>query len=332
MNIDSILALHRKYQKKTDLSQVLGDGYLYNCNSIFRNIRNTVHTLGYTFTDKDFCNYRSNSLRLASLPKILRERKIPFQNTYMPMKDLSLMLPRQISTDNIYYGADTPLLHESSHCIAEDLFSSIGILNTNSKKVQDVVLRAAVAEAFALATDAMACLHARQKTHVIFYSFNSYLKPDNVLAIQKILRSALQSLGFQTVYKVLIYSAILKIFLQEKLTNKNTKLLLTLTKINNLTFSEEQLRQLKIVSSIWLRPSGVVEKDFYTKVSTVYFTMVLGKRADLKQLYSFSPLEAIQNTDSLETAISLLVKTAQSGLETDFSTSIAQNSSRKVAA
>ncbi len=317
MRIDSILRWHNKYKGNSELPKVLGDGYLFARNPIFRNIRNAVSSLGYTFTDQDFCNYRFASLRLTALPDILSQRKIPYCHTATAVKALNAKAPGRISTDSIYFGADTPLLHESCHCLVEDLFAKI--VSPKATTTQGAVLRAAIAEAFALATDAMACVSAEQKIHLFFYSFNSYLKPEVVTAIQDILKAAVQSLGFHRVYRVLIYSAILKIFLQEKLTKENKKILLSLLEVDGRSLSKEQWGLVKMVSSIWLRPASGAEEEFYSKASKMYFTLVLGRRAELRSLFSFSPLTTIENSAPLKAVIDHLIQTAHSGLQTRFS-------------
>src|SRR5262249_41019790 len=119
LTLRAVLDAHARCRHSTSLGRVLGDGYLYTKNHVFRAVRDAVIERGFSFTPDDFCDYRG--FRLGALPAILEHRAIPFLDTHGAFERLERQLPGSFLVARIPIATGNYLLHEGSHCVADGI-------------------------------------------------------------------------------------------------------------------------------------------------------------------------------------------------------------------
>ena len=200
--LKDVIREHQLYSSRTRLKNNLGDGYLYEKNRLFRNVRNLTLAQGFSFTTDDFCDYRLFSL--AALPAILKKKQIPYHENFKPLAKLEKTRPGIFEIGDMVSPLPNYVLHESCHAIAHSILSG-------TKDRQGVVLRSMLGESLANAVDYLIYAHSTGRMHQHFISINSYMSPHSVKdergkAIRRALKVAGPSLVFKTVWISFLYA------------------------------------------------------------------------------------------------------------------------------
>lgn len=157
------------------LYNVVGDAYLIANNAIYKGIRLRALLIGVTYSCRPSSLSRSyQALSLICLPKILRHQVVP----YLPTRDVVDELRRH----NIKSRADwfvgnlghNALLHESAHCIAQQVLTDTQRLPAGNQDVW----RAILGESFANAVEKIASTSVQSARHWILFSLHSYASYD----------------------------------------------------------------------------------------------------------------------------------------------------------
>ena len=145
-----LLELHDTHVSRRALGRVLGDGYFYRRNPVFKGIRDAALRAGFTYSSAD--TSRCYGWPLMALDEQLRARRIPFVDNVFPVRELERRRPRHFSLEDVrsHGPSFNPLLHESAHGVAFDiLVYDLGPEQPNRLKLTKTFL----AEAFALAVE-----------------------------------------------------------------------------------------------------------------------------------------------------------------------------------
>lgn len=172
LKLREFLKLHEENQSPPGIKNSLGDGFLYKNNPIFKNVRDAFLKLGFTYTDKDFCHY--TVLPYASLPSILKEKKVPYFDNVTVLKDIEKQHPGRFNCHDLIKVKPNYTLHESSHCLVDDFLNSIQLtdcgLNAESQKAFKLIM----AEAFANTVETIANRFNESPEQRLFFELNSY--------------------------------------------------------------------------------------------------------------------------------------------------------------
>ena len=201
-----VLAHHKRCQADSELKDCLGDGYLFHNNRVYRNVRRMARQLGCTFTQEDFCQY--NALPMAALPRILRQRRIPYSDNVTPLRELEARKPGRVR-DLSWLGLlkSNYILHESGHCIADHRFRGADYPGTGLGSKQAKILRLLMCESLASTGELMGACLADSAFHRWFYSKSSYSSPFGE-GISKVSLKVMDELGFQNLFKFVFYSCL----------------------------------------------------------------------------------------------------------------------------
>jgi hypothetical protein len=174
VTLATLLAAHEADAGATPLAANLGDGALYRRNPVFRSIRDAALALGCRFTDADGEGYFA--WPLVHLTRLLETRVIPYRRTRDAFATLERSRPGYFTTQHAEMVAHevNAVLHEGAHCIADAAWSEAAPPCRRLAPHHRTVLRYALAEAFANASELAAMAHARAKTDAWLLALNSY--------------------------------------------------------------------------------------------------------------------------------------------------------------
>lgn len=209
-----LLRWHDDQVAKPALTYSLGDAYLYKSNPVFKNIRDHFLTLNYSYTQEDFCHYQV--LPYASLPAILKEKKVPYFDNVTVLREIEKLHPKRFTCGELIKVKSNYTLHESSHCIADHYLKNFNINNflssvatsADSKKAFKLIM----AESFANAVESFANVYNLSSEQRLFYELNSYVTHNKKInsALQECLDILGSEVTFQLIYISYLYANCLK--------------------------------------------------------------------------------------------------------------------------
>lgn len=175
IKLHELLKQHDQHTKTLPLS--LGDGYLYQHNPVFKNIRDHFLKLKGQFTTEDFCHY--HVFPYASLPQILKAKKVPYSDNVTVLREIEKLHPKRFTCAELIKVKSNYTLHESSHCVADHYLEKIvnGQYLNNIKLQPDSkkAFRFIMAESFANAVESIANVYNVEPEQRLFYELNSYV-------------------------------------------------------------------------------------------------------------------------------------------------------------
>ncbi len=214
MKLADLIKLHDQDSTDPALKNSLGDYFLYKNNILFKNIRNQFLNLGFQYTDKDFCHYAV--LPYASLPQILKHKKVPYFDNVSVLREIEKEHPLQFTCEELVKVKSNYTLHESSHCVADYYLKQI----SQSKKLQfnfrypdcKKAFFLVMAESFANTVESMANVYNTTAEQRLCYELNSYVTHNKKVSTN--LQDCLHLIGekntFSLIYISYLYSNCLK--------------------------------------------------------------------------------------------------------------------------
>lgn len=213
LKLESLLKLHGQQQLVKDpkvLQRSLGDAYLYTQNPVFKNIRDQFLKIGGTFTTEDFCHYQV--FPYASLPQILKLKKVPYANNVSVLEEIESLHPKRFTCAELIKVKPNYTLHESSHCVADFYLEKISAgtflsdlkISAESKNA----FRWIMAESFANAVESFANAFCKTSAHRLFFELNSYVTHSK--KVNSSLQQCLELIGpthtFSVIYVSYLYA------------------------------------------------------------------------------------------------------------------------------
>lgn len=152
----------------------LGDGALYARNAVYRAVRDAANAAGCSFTLEDPSGYFA--WPLVSLIELLKSGRIPYRRTAAAFRMLEESRPGFFTTRHAEQVAPqvNAVLHEAAHCVAERTWLMAAPRLGGVALQHRTVLRYALGEAFANATELAAMAHAQTPEDQWLLAFNSY--------------------------------------------------------------------------------------------------------------------------------------------------------------
>ncbi len=197
-----ILKLHDSFQNSAILEKSIGDGYLYQNNPLYRNVRNEFLKYGYTCTTEDFCHYVA--MPFLSLAEIIKKKKVPYFDNATPIKMIEQLHPKKFSCEEIIKPKTNHVLHESSHCIAEEYLKIINVKNDIITKEQTIALQMILAESFANTVESICNYWNTTPEQRLFYEMNSYII--HYSKISHALKETVQLIGMKNSFALVYLS------------------------------------------------------------------------------------------------------------------------------
>ncbi len=184
MQIQELLSIHSAFRSPRSHADILGDAYLLEHNSVYRNIKLHALEIG--------CHYQEAWPEYLLLPfhqlgHIVANKIIPYVPARRLLQSVEDKRANALSIDDMHIP-ESYHLHEAAHVIAEEVFAGVEFSTPHQK-----ILKFIVCESFANAVDAHACALVQDETHYIFMRQNSYMHPEKKSAL--VLRRLTKALG-----------------------------------------------------------------------------------------------------------------------------------------
>jgi hypothetical protein len=171
-----VLEGHEAGSHETPLKYILGDGYLYKNNSFYKNIRDELLRIGYTFSEvNDAFTLQYQAYSTLFLNEIYKNRKIPYRDNVTPLykiKENSKTLNFPVETFSREHCQK--VMHESVHCILLDFFG-IGIPDyTKAADKNSFIVSVLAGEAWANTIDNSTPVLSTDQIHRSVMLMNSF--------------------------------------------------------------------------------------------------------------------------------------------------------------
>jgi hypothetical protein len=173
LTVYEILNLHESNLVPSALSNSIGDGFLIQNNTLYKNLRLEFIRLGYSFTTEDFCHYIS--MPFLSLTEILKQKKVPYFDNVSPIQKIEKLHPHKFKCEDIIKPKTNHVLHESAHCVAEDYLTRLNFKIDFISKEQNIALRMVMAESFANTVESVSNFWNTTAEQRLFFEMNSYI-------------------------------------------------------------------------------------------------------------------------------------------------------------
>jgi hypothetical protein len=174
LSIRTVAAAHRSARARKALFDVLGDGFLYRHNPVFRSIRDEALRRGFRF-QRDTSGHLSVD-RLLRLQQMLRSKVIPFHASARPV--LALAGGPMARMPFVHAPLQFPdrLMHEASHGIADDILR-LQRLAPGRRRAHAFIARVELGESFANAIEATAGTFCEPGPYAAFFANSINLVP-----------------------------------------------------------------------------------------------------------------------------------------------------------
>jgi hypothetical protein len=183
LNVKALVELHQQYlDVPQSLSGNFGDGYLYQHNILYRNVRKQGILCGTTYSVGGNSRwYDYLVFPLVNFDELLENKEIPYVDNYnvllrLCQKHPKLILPEKFIRDSFKRNY---LLHETCHCIAHDFLlkptkhSQEMSVNKISKSIR--LLNSLLGESFANSVELISSAIADTNAHIFLHALNSYI-------------------------------------------------------------------------------------------------------------------------------------------------------------
>lgn len=222
MKLSTLLSQHSVNSGPGDIRGNMGDSYLLNSNKIYRQIRQKILDLGYSFSDDPNSDYLA--LPMAQLESVLKSKKIPYVNNVRPLIKLNEQTRSTLDWDHVVDNIKPNyILHESCHAIARHYSFSSNDLQTRA-------LLTLIEESFANTCEFLAMADAQDPTHLLFLEINSYF---TVFEDRTHLKKAIDKYGLIPIFKFMLLSYLHSNFLNDEMDDYTFKKVLELSHFSN---------------------------------------------------------------------------------------------------
>ena len=204
LSISDLVHEKRRFENITPLGRNLGDGYLYNHNPIFRNIREHSQRLGVTFSDRPGIFDYQTCANLA-FQEILQNRTVPYLNNVQPLLRMSKLNPR-LPANRMLEIKKNNILHESAHLVSH---ATLGgkLPKRPSKNARDLfILKSLLSEAYACACETVGQTFALNDLHTWMYRQNTNVYGCDRPDYQSLLSLLNQKFGLRFCFKLSVLS------------------------------------------------------------------------------------------------------------------------------
>lgn len=224
MKLSSLLTQHSGFTDTLGcLPLSLGDGYLLQHNSVFRQVRLKALELGFAYSTDVSSAYQS--FPMGQLEDILSKKTIPYVDNVTPLVDLNTRTSAQLEWDHVVDNLKPNyVFHESCHAVARSvaiptpLSNPHNVSKDSSHTVSDQNLRITqmlIEESFANTCEFFAIAQAQEALHRTFLEMNSYF---TVFEDRTHLKKAIQKHGAAPLFHFMFLCYLHSNFLNEQIT------------------------------------------------------------------------------------------------------------------
>ncbi len=291
LTVFEILKLDQASSSSQTLQKALGDSFLFKNNSLYKNIRIEYLKQGYSFTTEDFCHYVT--MPFLSLPEILKYKKVPYFDNTTPLQLIEKAHPQKFKCEEIIKPKTNHVLHESSHCLAEEYLKKITFKIDFLSKEQNLTLQMIMAESFANTVESVCNYWNVTAEQRLLFEMNSYII--HYKKISQALKETIEMIGFKNTF-ALIYISYLcsNCLLNEISQNQFAKLVQSFFDQN----TSEIILKNKSCLKIFIH-AFELSMDFRLQ-TTGFYCQMAGLKADLFKLVDIDLVMLITKTRTVQ--------------------------------
>jgi hypothetical protein len=300
IDIAKLITLHDDHAGATTLPDSLGDGYLYERNRVFANVRDVVQTRGFVFSSRHTSLWREyNVLPLLCLQSILEQQVVPYCDNVSPLRAMasrsaSPTFPPSFVRFLLGNLRRNYLLHESAHCIAHDVFQQIDAGRSHVDK-KTLVLDNLFAESFANATETFASSLLQSTADKFFFSLSSFMS--HLPAVSEAAGRIGSGYGLRGLFKIICLSYFFANLRYEEVTPEMSNWCVSLA-LDGAVLDEDDKQPVAVLFENSLK----LNEKFRDETAAVYFRF-LGCLDEFTAMYR---LNLVDNTDELSRYLEVL--------------------------
>lgn len=282
--IRDLLRIHDRHSPAHSLPEVIGDGYLYANNPIFREIRKRALRSGYRFVLRPASPYFTAPL--FSLPLILATKSIPFRDNVGWIRKLEKSQPGFLEARDLEGLLANPTAHEAAHCVAHSGLNGKSLVKNNP--TQQAVLKCLLEESYANAVEQMAGLFNEDcPESQWFWTKNSHLSGSSLRGLHVSIQEFGDENAFLLGWMFYLYSN----FLLTRVGVRENKRIFDFLGLSKQSLSRSSVRNaVSSIASVTLK----LNPRFRFVATRGYFRR-LGFTQPLHELVRFDPLEAMSS-------------------------------------
>lgn len=223
MKLAAVLDKHSEFSVSGQLNDSLGDGFLLQHNTLYRQIRHRVLDLGFTFSTEMSAD--DLAFPMGQLENILARKVIPYFNNVEPLKRLNSRASLNLMWDHVVDNLKANyVFHESCHGVARSLGQKV-----KGDDLQTKIVKILIEESFANSCEFFAMAEAHDLFHRTFLEVNSYF---TVFEDRTNLKKCLERMEPKFVFKMMLLCYLHSHFLNEDLNDQSFKRILLMSNLN----------------------------------------------------------------------------------------------------
>jgi hypothetical protein len=285
VSLKDFVEAHRRYQDATPFTGIIGDGFLYTQNPVYRSIRDVATSLGMKYVLGDQFDYVTCAH--AALPKILETATASYIPNSPAFIKIEEACPGMFPLAHIPQIRPLFLLHESAHFIAYRAFEQGSMSLKSDTGQRDYVFATLLGESFATTCESVSIHFAVDDLHREFHRLNTnnYIKDKQ--DYPRLVSRGIDCLGFEAMLKLVAIGFLFWNFGFDQLTAKGLTTVLKLCGVRKEPGPEQRKALLELVNA-----SFAIPNEFRVQVADFYFKYV-GIHRNIHELLRFNFLEKL---------------------------------------
>ena len=308
VKLSELILIHDQNKSSRSLIKNLGDGYLYNQNLIFRNIRNAALSSGYRFSHERFYDY--DALALTQLNSIHKKKIIPYLNNVTPLKKIEAKVRNYFSLSHTPPLRANYLFHESAHAVAHQLLKiklKSSVSNNQLEQERQLAIQILFEEAFANSCESLSNVYSSTEIHDEFLFKNSYIMESKKTRIT--LAKSIHSFGHEMVLKILFFSFLYANLLKTKSgLNDLDRVIKICMGTKNKDSKESTHKEKKLLAQLF--KTGFDLDTEFTTFTNRFCLRLSGIETNLEELFDYDFLQFFEKNEKYTFCLNQLALTA----------------------
>jgi hypothetical protein len=287
---------------RASLPDVIGDGFLYAKNPVFRRVRDAALRAGFRYSGAARDTGAYYGFPLIGLEAVLATRVIPYRATRPALLELERSRPGFFEIKDLRVNRPTPnyLLHESAHAVAFDVLFGRPASVAETLRDPSRLVELMLGEAYAMCAEYFAACCVSTRTEAWFFSISSYRRH---VPQKRAIGELVETLGFGATVWLALGAFLYHNFLVERLSKPALERMLRYSELTRRRSVSSGLER-KIRRAL----NGLLTMSPEFRYSTSrLFLSALGYPRDIRRVLKRDPLELAERSPELEARVRRLV-------------------------
>ncbi len=297
--VAEVLRTHDKFKNGKTKTCVLGDGFFYRKNPVFRHFRDRLLELGYALSAEGASRY--NGWPLMALDQSIRSKKLIYIDNVYFLRELEKTRPRYFGIHDVldFGPKKVPILHESAHCLA-DYYSKKFVPRSKLKdNNRQEIMKILISESFALSVEALSTLFLKNDPIEIFFHrlsihvYKKNFKNDPVsLAHRKF--------GLESAFRIILACYLYTNFLFRELGDLEVENILTWAQLPNNSKAKSLVKRI-------FEKACEVGREFQVMINSRYLKMH-GHDGSILKILNFDPIDYCSQSQKISSFVDALTE------------------------